>query len=145
MPEYIETNVQFASMRQINVAIENLHTGHWECAITLAGAAEGMLPPTDEPHFRQKVEALSASPEIKLEGGATEANDYINWLKHGSLKRGGPRVENATITELEAIATIWRAITKFEATYVKGPADRTPQMLSFSNWARNHLQQKATA
>lgn len=122
----VQTKIQFASMRQINAAIEHLHGGDFECAITLAGAAEGMLPDTDDPHFRQKVKALSVSPEIQAEGGATGPNDYINWLKHGSLKRGGPRVESATISQLEVIATIWRAITKFEATYGASPADRTP-------------------
>jgi hypothetical protein len=145
MYDQIDTNVRFASMRQINAAIEHLHQGDWECAITLAGAAEGKLPDTDEPHFRQKVRSLSMSPEIQLAGGATGPNDYINWLKHGTLVKGGPRIENASITELEAIATIWRAISKFEAGYVKGPAHQTPQMLSFTNWARKHLQTKDVA
>jgi hypothetical protein len=143
--DQIDTNVSFASMRQINAAIEHLYRGDWECAITLAGAAEGMLPDTDEPHFRQKVKALSILPNIQLAGGATGANDYINWLKHGTLVKGGPRIENASITELEVIATIWRAISKFEAVYVKEPADQTPQMLSFANWARKHLQTKYAA
>jgi hypothetical protein len=136
---HIDTTIQLASMRRINVAIEHLHEGHFECAITLAAAAEGMLPDTDEPHFRQKVKALAASLSGVAEG-ATGPNDYINWLKHGTLQKGGPRIENATITELEVIATIWRAITKFEAVYVAGPGDRTPQTLSFENWARAHLQ-----
>jgi hypothetical protein len=140
VPEYIETNVHFASMRQIHAAIDHLHRGDWECAITLAAAAEGMLPPTDEAHFRKRVNALSSSVEIREEGGATGANDYINWLKHGTLARGGPRVEGGRITELEVIDTIWRAISKFEVVYVKGPEDRTPQMLSFANWARKRLQ-----
>jgi hypothetical protein len=139
-PDHIKTHIQLASMRQINAAIEHLHEWDYECAITLAGAAEGMLPKTNEPHFRQKLKALSASAEIKAEGGATDPNDYINWLKHGTLVKGGPRVESATITELEVIATIWRAITKFEAVYGDGVDDRTPQMLSFTNWARAHLQ-----
>ena len=69
-------------MRQIYCAIEHLHQGDFECAITLAGAAEGILPDTDEAHFRQKVKALSKSPEIRATGGATGPNDYINWLKH---------------------------------------------------------------
>jgi hypothetical protein len=139
MYDQIDTNVRFASMRQINAAIEHLHQGDWECAITLAAAAEGILPPTDEPHFRQKVKKMSDSSEIKAAGGATGANDYINWLKHGSLEQGGKRIENVTISALEVIGTIWRAITKFEANYVKGPADRTPQILAFANWAREHL------
>jgi hypothetical protein len=52
--------------------------------------------------------------------------------------KGAARIENATILEIEVIAVIWRAITKFRVTY---PEIRTPQMLSFENWARSYLQQ----
>jgi hypothetical protein len=137
-PQFIETNVRFASMRQIHAAIEHLHRGDFECAITLAAAGEGMLPPTDNPHFREKIEKIAASlPEVDK---GQKPNDYINWLKHGTLIKGGARIEAASITELEVIATIWRGITKFEALYVVAGADRTPQMIGFSNWARAHLQ-----
>jgi hypothetical protein len=116
-------------MRQIHCAIEHLHNGDYECAITLAGAAEGMLPNTDEPTFRQKVKALSKSPEIQAAGGATGPNDYTVWLKHGG-------VENATIPAEESVALIWRAITKYKVTY----NDLSPQMLSFKDWATGWLQ-----
>ena len=125
-------------MRQIHRAIEHLHRGDFECAITLAGAAEGILPDTNEAHFRQKVKALSKSPEIKAAGGATGPNDYINWLKHGRVTKNGPRVENATIPAEESVAVIWRAITKYNATY----NDLSPQMAEFSNWAKEWLQQQ---
>jgi hypothetical protein len=110
--------------------------GDFECAITLAGAAEGMLPDTDKPHFRQKVKALSAAPEIRAEGGAIGPNDYINWLKHGQIQKEGERVEKAQITELEVVAVIWRAITKFQVSY----NNVTPQMVAFADWAKAHLQ-----
>ena len=79
-PVPIDTHIRLASMRQIHCAIEHLHRGDYECAITLAGAAEGILPDTWKPHFLQKVKALSISPEIQAEGGAIGENDYINWL-----------------------------------------------------------------
>ena len=135
-PKSVDTNVRFASMRQIHAAIDHLHRGDFECAITLAGAAEGILPNTNEPHFRQRVKSLSASPGIRAEGGATGPNDYINWLKHGQTERGGPRIETATISEIEMIAVIWRAITKFQATYNY----TTTQMQNFAEWAKSHLQ-----
>ena len=47
----IETTKQLAALRQITAAIEHLHKREYECAITLAAAAEGLLPPTDEPHI----------------------------------------------------------------------------------------------
>jgi len=127
-PVTIDTNIRLASMRQIHCAIEHLHRGNYECAITLAGAAEGMLPNTDEPTFRQKVKALSKSPEIQAAGGATGPNDYTNWLKHGG-------VENATIPAEESVALIWRAITKYKVIY----NDLSPQMLRFEDWAREWL------
>ena len=95
-----------------------------------------MLPDTDEPHFRQKVKALSKSPEIQAEGGATGPNDYINWLKHGRCKKDGPRIEAVAIPAEESIAVIWRAITKYNVTY----DDFSPQMLSFAKWAKDWLQ-----
>jgi arginyl-tRNA synthetase len=123
-------------MRQIHAAIDHLYNGDFECAMTLAAAGEGILLDTDEPHFRQKVQALSSSPEIKEAGGATGPNAIINWLKHGTLVKRGPKVEKATITEVEVLATIWRGISKFEAVY----GSQTPQMLVFGNWARTHFQ-----
>ncbi len=131
-PVAIDTHTRLASMRQIHCAIEHLHRGDFECAITLAGAAEGILPETDDAHFRQKVKALSKSPEIKAAGGATGPNDYINWLKHGRLKKDGPRIENATIPAEESVAVIWRAITKYNVIH----NDMSPQMLSFQKWVR---------
>jgi len=47
----IETTKQLAAIRQITAAIEHLRKQEYECAITLAVAAEGLLPPTDEPHI----------------------------------------------------------------------------------------------
>jgi hypothetical protein len=123
-------------MRQIHCAIEHLQRGDYECAITLAGAAEGMLPDTEESHFREKVKSLSKSPEIQAEGGATGPNDYINWLKHGRIRREGPRIEKATIPAEESVAVIWRAITKYEVTC----NDQSPQMLSFQNWVKHWLE-----
>jgi len=135
-PVPIDTNIRLASMRQIHRAIDHLHNGEYECAITLAGAAEGILPETWKPHFREKVKALSKSPEIQEAGGATGVNDYINWLKHGSLKHGGPRFETATIPSEESVAVVYRAISKYNAVY----DDLSPQMLSYLNWLKVWLE-----
>jgi hypothetical protein len=98
-----------------------------------------MLPDTDEPHFRQKVKALSQSPEINAAGGATGENDYINWLKHGRTKKDGYRIENVTIPAEESICVVWRALTKYYVTY----QDLSPQMLSFHKWAKEWLEKEA--
>lgn len=125
-------------MRQINRAIDHCYNGEYECAITLAGAAESVLTDTDRPHFRQKEMELSKSPEIKAAGGDIIPNDYYNWLKHGSLVSGGPRIENATIPAEESVKWVWRAISKYKAVY----DDLPPQMLSFLDWAKNWLQEE---
>ena len=134
-PPHIDASVHYASMRQIHAAIEHLHRQDFECAITLAAAGEGMLPSTDKQHFFKKArkleKALGAQPD-----GVTGANDIINWLKHGEVTNPTTgerkRYETATIEELEVIVTIYRAMTKFEAIFSD---QRTPQMLSFRNWA----------
>jgi hypothetical protein len=135
IPDYIETTVRFASMRQIHAAIEHLHRGDFECAITLAGVAEGILPQTDKPYTFQKIKALEASLSSN-EGEANRANDFINWLKHGTTTKDGKRFEKAMITELEMIVVVIRAISKFSAVY----DDNSPQMTEFINWAIAHLQ-----
>jgi hypothetical protein len=71
-------------------------------------------------------------------GGATGPNDYINWLKHGRVAKDGPRIENATIPAEESVAIIWRAITKYNASY----NELSGRMVEFSNWARGWLQQQ---
>jgi hypothetical protein len=134
-PVPIDTHIRLASMRQIHRAIDHCVDGEYECAITLAGAAEGILQDTDKPHFRQKEIEVSKSPEITSAGGNVGLNDYANWLKHGRLVRGGPRIENATIPAEESVKWVWRAISKYKAVY----DDLTPQMLSFQTWAKNWL------
>jgi hypothetical protein len=134
----IETKITLCLDAPNTEAIQHRHRGDFECAITLAGAGEGMLPETERPHFLQKARALEERLP-KTDDGENIANAYINWLKHGRLKSGGPKIEEATITELEVTYTIWRAIWKFQAVYGSTNADRTPQMISFENWAREHL------
>jgi hypothetical protein len=128
-PVAIETDIRLASMRQIHCAIEHLERGDFECAITLAAAAEGMLPEPGKTYFRGKVKAMSKSEEIKAAGGAIGPNDYSNWLKHSTLNNA--RVENATIPDEESVVWICRAISKFNAVY----DGASPQMVSYRDWA----------
>lgn len=99
----LETSIQDSSLRQACAAIELFHEGKLDCAITLAAAAEGMLPDTDDPHLRQIFDqALWRELDPNL---------VINWLKHGG------EFETATIAEFEAVFAVGRAITKFVAVY----------------------------
>src|ERR1051325_10474338 len=47
----VETTIEQAARRQIHLAIALLHRSELEAAITLAAAAEGMLPKPDKPYF----------------------------------------------------------------------------------------------
>ena len=127
-PMKIETTTQTASMRQIHAAIEHIERQDYECAITLAAAAEGMLPPTDNPYFHQKVKEM-AKKLSEVEGAAHDPNDVITWLKHGTLN--GKKINSATIEVQEAVAITWRAISKFWAVY----QDASPQMKAFKETA----------
>jgi hypothetical protein len=137
-PVPIDTHTQLASMRQIHSAIEHLQRGDYECAITLASAAENMLIEPDEPYLRQKVKELSQKEDIKAAGGATEPNDFATWLKHGTYN--GVKTKNAivTIPAEEGVAWVCRAISKYQAVY----NDLSPQMQSFRDWAKTWLQKE---
>jgi hypothetical protein len=108
-------------MRQIHAAIEHWRRADFECAMTLAAAAEKMLPDVDEPHYR----------ELQ---SFTRVNEISNWLMYGSGERmKGDHVDTVVIGELDTIVAIHRAILKFEAVFWQ---DKTPQMTSFRNCAR---------
>lgn len=65
-PASIEVTAKVASMRQIHAAIEHAEIQNYECAITLAAAAEGMLPATENEHFHKKVKDFAAAlPEAE--------------------------------------------------------------------------------
>lgn len=113
----IETTKQFAAIRQIQAAIYHFWHDDYECAITLAAAAEGVMPTTDEPHM---FATLKASPAFK----ELDANLFINWMKHPT----GP--DAAYISEFEVAMVIMRAISKLIAIYKDG----TDDMRKFVVW-----------
>lgn len=133
-PVSIDTNIRLASMRQIHCAIEHLHAGDFECAITLAHAGEGMLPEPAKPYLRHGIKKMAESEEIQAAGGAIGPNDISVWLKHGTFN--GVKEENATIPAEESVAFICRAISKFKAVY----DELSPQMTSFREWAKAWLE-----
>jgi hypothetical protein len=112
-------------MRQIHAAIAHWRGGDFECAITLAGAAEAMLPDIDEPGFREMQ-------------NITRVNEISMWLIHGGSDLvKGDHVDTVVIGETDAVIAIHRAILKFEAIFWK---DKTPQMTSFQNCRRVQTQ-----
>jgi hypothetical protein len=104
-----ETTKQLAALRQITAAIQHLSKREFECAITLAAAAEGLLPPTDEPHLFPDLKEFIPPEEFKY----LDFNMVVNWLKHHKPEDPDP----FSILESEPVMLIQRAITKFVAVY----------------------------
>jgi hypothetical protein len=98
----VKTSKQLASQRQIEAAILHHRNGAFECAITLAHAGENVAG---------KSGIVSLFDRLKEKMFDTDHNMFANWLKHPS----GPKT--ATILELEVLAMIQRAISKYNAAY----------------------------
>ncbi|MER8640180.1 hypothetical protein [Mesorhizobium sp. M1365] len=72
MPD-LETSKKQSSQRRIQAAIELLHRGWLDCAISFAAAAEGILPPTEDSRLFQMLQPCHGDLDINL---------VINWLEH---------------------------------------------------------------
>ena len=112
MVVHIETTKKLAAQRQIDAAIAHLHKAELECAVTLAAAAEGLLPDTDEPYIFGHLQNHPAYKNKEV-----DFNETINWLKH-SVKP-----DEVTIFEHGAALVIARAMSKFVAVFKEGPVE----------------------
>jgi hypothetical protein len=111
----MKTTKQQSAYKQIVAAIEHFHKKQNECAITLAGAAEGQIKERTTTHlFRLMLKYFKSD----------EANVFIHWLKHPS----GP--DSAEIDELEVVTTVIRAIQKYVGTYETAHS----HFITFSEW-----------
>src|SRR5262249_11100165 len=117
----IETSRKLAALRQINAAITHLENAELECAITLAGAAEEILPNTNGPHAFEIMREHPTFTRIGLDW-----NEARNWLKHYDNAKPDVRAFHQS----EAALIIYRAITKFTAVYDEMP-DRWQHFLAW--------------
>jgi hypothetical protein len=115
------TNRQRAAYRQIAGAIEHFHRQEIECAITLASAAEGILPQVVEPHLFKQLRGHPSGQEI-------DYNLVTNWLKHCNPP------DTVNISEFEAVVILLRAITKLIAVYKMS----SQRMEDFIEWSRDN-------
>jgi hypothetical protein len=119
--EHVDTTQKLASLREIRGAITCLHNGDFECATTLARAAEGMVPDKrkgGKPLFKLMRERMPND----------DPNLFSNWLKH---PRGA---EKARITVFEVVVMILRAIHKFVWYY----EESSDYFELFQDWAMLH-------
>jgi len=119
-----------AAIQQIHASIEHCKNGQLAAAITLAAAAEGMIPATEKDHLIKRINDLGLFKQLDM-------NAVITWLKHDTGQ------QSAEIQELEACATVMRAISKFAAVY----DGITPQMKAFPEWMqqRGHFTREQEA
>jgi hypothetical protein len=108
-----------AATRQTEAAIEAFARGDFDIAITLAGAAEGMIE-RDGPHLFSFLRDSPRVRDVPKKDWITTLNTERDWLKHQT----GP---DALMLEQENTAfMIARAASKLEIW--------TPRMEEFKEW-----------
>lgn len=121
--DHVNTTRKLAALRQIRGAITCLHNGDYECAVTLAHAAEGMVP--DEKEGDDKKYLFKLMRERMPDD---DHNLFSNWLKHDK------KADKATIFVFEVVVMIARAIHKFVWYY----GESSDHFKSFQDWAMLH-------
>ena len=113
-----------AATRQTDAAIDALQRGDYDVAVTLAGAAEGMIQ-REGPHMFAH---LRDSPRVEEKMSKKEwiatLNRELYWLKHGGQNE-------MAIECADAAFLITRAASKLEKW--------TPKMEEFKLWLMNNL------
>jgi hypothetical protein len=128
----VKTTKKLSAKRQILMAIKCTDSVDYECAITLAGAAEGQIDEKQisegtRPHLFRVLRAKFAPEPV---------NEDITWMKHLSGDF------NREVTEFDVALTIARAIQKYVATY----QESCIQFEEFSQWAvmKKHIPRPLT-
>jgi hypothetical protein len=114
------------ALRQISAAIEAFWRGDFDIAITLSGAAEGMLERKEADLFLHMREASRVQHVPKKEWIGT-LNQERDWLKHNNPEHSA----TAEIHRGAAAFMIARAASKLE--------NWPPQVEEFKDWLINKL------
>jgi len=118
-----------AALRQVGVAIKMLVQGEYEAAVTLAGAAEGMMITGGMP-----TPMFENLRDRRPDDFATEAkwvsflNDTLYWLKHNGDQ------ESRAIGEFDAWLMISRALTKYHGSFGERPHEEVEALIT---WGQN--------
>ncbi|KJC47324.1 hypothetical protein UB31_18900 [Bradyrhizobium sp. LTSP849] len=121
----LHLTLEEAASRQVDAAIDALQRGDFDVALTLAGAAEGMIKRDGQHMFswlRDNPKAAERFPDKKQ--WINVLNRELYWLKHG----GEETMEIDCATTVFMIA---RAMTKLEVW--------TPKMDGFKPWLISNL------
>ena len=129
-----------AAQHQLEGAIHNLFTGNWVSAITLAQAAEGILPQHSVyPDF------MKLKPEVALKLGvlqkaiADTMNEKAKWLRHDKSSDANAK-KTILISQLDAAIMILRAFTRFAAHHMPIAPNEilSEQIYEFQKWLKIH-------
>jgi hypothetical protein len=113
-----------AVARQVDAAIDALQRGDFDVALTLAGAAEGMIERNGLHMFGELKKSPKALERFSQKEWISILNVERDWLKHG----GQPTME---IPCSSAAYMIARAASKID--------EWTPKMVSFKIWLLANL------
>ena len=108
-----------AASRQVDAAIDALQAGDYDLALTLAGAAEGMIERTGHHMLGWLKQHPRALERFKQKEWISILNTDRDWLKHG----GQPTMQ---IFVCDAAFMIARAASKLD--------EWTPKMVAFKIW-----------
>jgi hypothetical protein len=108
-----------AASRQVDAAIDALRAGDYDLALTLAGAAEGMVERTGHHLFGWLKQHPKALQRFDKKEWISILNADRDWLKHG----GKPTM---AICCVDAAFMIARAASKLD--------EWTPKMVAFKIW-----------
>jgi hypothetical protein len=121
------------ALRQIKIALQQLNADEYEAAITLAGAAEGMLEtggfPT--PLFENLKERRPPDFATEKEW-ISDLNRTRDWLKHNGNQKDG------MVGEFDAWLMISRAITKYHGTYREKPREEVDALVEWGIRRKQH-------
>ena len=129
-----------AAQHQLEGAIHNLFIGNWVSAITLAHAAEGILP-----QHAVYPDIMKLKPEVAAKFGVPEKdisdtmNEKAKWLRHD--KSSDPNaLKKIEISQLDAAIMILRAFTRFAAHHMPIASNEilSEQIFEFQKWLKIH-------
>jgi hypothetical protein len=110
-------------IRQLHAALDHLTSGDYECAITLAGAAEGQIAGRKTDDFWRIIKIVAAQGKRSLKETINELNQTRDWLKHPTRQLHDMRY----IDEDEAILACLRASMQFISVF----RQQSPKMEKF--------------